>query len=1136
MGKNKKREFKLTTFSLNNKNTIFLFTFIIAIFGIIAYTTLPKELFPEVNFPTVFVQTVYPGNSPSDIEDLITRPIEKKIKSVKGIKHIKSTSVQDFSIIAVEFNYGIDIKDALNDVKDAVDKSKQDLPDDLKTEPTVNDIDMSEFPIININLSGDFNADELKKYADYLQDKIETINEVSRVNITGLDDREIQININPDKMDALEISFRDIENAISRENMTISGGELKFGDTRRSVRIVGQYKNISQIKNTIVKHQGGNIVYLKDVAKVVDGYAEPKSFARLNGKNVVSLQIIKKSGENLLDAVDKVFAKVKTAQKKDYLPKNLTVTYTNDQSKTIRSQLNNLLNSMIMGFLFVVLVLYLFLGFRNSLLVGLTIPMSMLLSFVVIGVLGYTINMIILFSLILALGMLVDNAIVVVENIYRYISQGHGVKESAKYATGEIAVPIIASTVTTLAAFFPLIFWDSMVGEFMKLLPITLIIVLTSSLFVALVITPLFASVFIKKDIVDEKFSKKKNYKAVLILSLIAVFGYVFKLYFIANLLMVFVFFGLINTLFLFNVAKWFKDVALTKLENWYLRLIEFSLRGRNPIYFLSSVTLLLILSISFYFVRKPKVDFFPLNEPKYINIAATLPEGTDVTATDSVTRVIEKKVKKLILPYEKYIESIQTTVGKGAHSEREMATGDTPNKGLITIKFIDKEYRTDISTSNIIKQLSDSLLNKYPGVEVLLQKNKMGPPTGEPINLEITGDNLDELVAISDSVQNIIEKNKIDGIQNLKLDITLGKPELLVKIDRNRALRFGLSTAQIASTIRTSLFGKEISKYKEDEDQYPIQLRFATKYRYNLSSLMDQKITFRNNRGKIIQVPISSVADVVFNTSYGSIKRKDLKRTIVLHSDVVEGYNANKVNALIKNSLQSYNLPENYDISFTGEQQEQAESTSFLARAMLIALSLILIILVTQFNSIVKPFIIMSSVILSTIGVFGGLAIFNMDFVIIMTGIGLISLAGVVVNNAIVLIDYIDVLKLKRKRELGIDDDGDLPLDEIKQCIVTAGKTRLRPVLLTAITTILGLFPMALGMNINFITMLSEFKSHLYFGGDNAAFWGPMAWTVIFGLTFATFLTLVIVPTLYLMGNKLKLKLVDIRLKKRVF
>ncbi|MBE9466915.1 MAG: efflux RND transporter permease subunit [Bacteroidetes bacterium] len=1136
MEKNKKREFKLATFSLNNKNTVFLFTFIIAIFGIISYSTLPKELFPEVNFPTVFVQTIYPGNSPSDIEDLITRPIEKQIKSVKGVKHIKSTSVQDFSIIVVEFNYGNDIKDVLNDVKDAVDKSKQDLPDDLILEPTVSDIDFSEFPVININLSGDYNADELKEYAENLQDKIETIDEISKVNITGLDDREIQININPNKLDALEISFRDIENAIVYENMTISGGDLKLGDTRRSVRIVGQYSDLDQIKNTIIKHQDGHIVYLKDVAEVVDGYAESKNFARLNGKNVVSLQVIKKSGENLLNAVDNVFAKIKTAKEKNYLPEELTVTYTNDQSKTIRSQLNNLLNSMILGFFFVVLVLYLFLGFRNSLLVGLTIPMSMLLSFVVIGILGYTINMIILFSLILALGMLVDNAIVVVENIYRYISQGYSVRDAAKFATGEIAVPIITSTITTLAAFFPLIFWDSMVGEFMKLLPITLIIVLISSLFVALVLTPLFASVFIKKDIVDEKINKKKNYRALLILSIIASIGYIFKLYFVANLIMVFVFFGFINTLFLFRLAKWFKDVFLTKLENWYLRLVKFSLRGRNPIYFLSGVVFLLILSIAFYFVRRPKIEFFPINEPSYINIAATLAEGTDVTATDSVTKIIQKKVKQLIIPYEQYVESVQTTVGKGAHSEQEMAIGDTPNKGLITIKFIDKEYRNEINTSSISKQLSDSLLNKYPGVEVLIQKNKMGPPTGEPINMEITGDDLDKLVSISDSIQNIIDKSCIGGIQDLKLDITLGKPELLVSIDRNRALRYGLSTAQIASTIRTSLFGKEISKYKEGEDQYPIQLRFGEKYRYNLASLMDQKITFRNNRGRIIQVPISSVAKVVFNSSYGSIKRNDLKRTITLHSDVVEGYNANQVNALIKNAMQSYNLPDNYEISYTGEQQEQAESSSFLARAMLIALSLILIILVTQFNSIVKPFIIMTSVILSTIGVFSGLATFNMDFVVIMTGIGLISLAGVVVNNAIVLIDYIDVLKLERKRKIGIDDEADLPLEDIKECIVMAGKTRLRPVLLTAITTILGLLPMAVGMNINFLTMLSEFDAHLYFGGDNAGFWGPMAWTVIFGLTFATFLTLVIVPTLYLIGNKLKLKLVNAKLKKKVF
>jgi len=1125
MENEKKRLFGLTVFSLNNKNTIFLFTFIITIFGIYSYVKLPKELFPEVKFPSIFVNTVYPGNSPTDIEELITRPIEKQIKSIKGVKDIKSTSVQDFSIITVEFNFGVDVKAALQDVKDAVDKSKNDLPSDLTKDPTVTDIDVSEFPVLNVNLSGDYNVSELRDYAEHLQDKFEALNEISSVNITGLNDREIQINVDPTKMEVLKVSFNDIKNAISFENINMSGGELLVGGTRRSIKIDAQYHTTDEIMNTIVKSEKGNIVYLRDIAKVVDSFEEPKSFARLDGQNVVSLQVIKKSGENLLNAVDEIKNEVKIAKKSNYLPEDLRVSYTNDQSKNVKAQLNNLFNSLIMGFIFVVIVLYLFLGFRNALLVGLSIPTSLVLSFAILGALGYTINMIILFSLILALGMLVDNAIVTVENIYRFIDKGYKVKDAAKYATSEIAIPIIASTATTLAAFFPLIFWKSMVGEFMKLLPITLIIVLTSSLFVALVIVPVFASQYIKENIKHETINKKKNYIVALILAVVAGLGYVLHLYTLANLLMLFAVLGAINAAFLFDLSAWFKDVFLVKLENWYLQLINWSLKKHNPQWIIVFMVILLALSQLFYSFRSPKVDFFPVTPPEYINIVATLPEGTDVKTTNNFMLDVEKRINELVKEDRKYIESIQVTVGKGAHAEREATIGDTPNKGLITIKFIDEEYRTAFNTFDFVKKMNKAMINQYPGAEFVIQKNRKGPPTGKAINMEISGDELTQLMSISDSIDNIIHAAGIEGIQGLKLDITTDKPELLIHIDRDAAKRFGLSSMQIASTIRTSLFGQEVSKFKEGEDQYPINVRYSKDYRYDLDALLNQKITFRNKRGKLVQVPISSVASVEYNTSFGSVKRIDLKRVVTLASDVLEGYNANEINKQIRKAIESYQLPENYNVSFTGEQKDQAESLAFMQTAMLIALSLILIILVTQFNSGVKPLIIMASILFSTIGVFGGLATFNMDFVVIMTGIGIISLAGVVVNNAIVLIDYIDYLKAQKKLELGLTEDDNLSIETIKDLIVLAGKTRLRPVLLTAITTILGLLPMAFGLNINFSTMFSEFDPHLYFGGSNAAFWSPMAWTVVFGLAFATILTLVVVPVLYYLLNKTKLR-----------
>jgi multidrug efflux pump subunit AcrB len=1120
------REFKLTTFALKNRNTIFLVTFAIIVFGIMSYVSLPKELMPEINIPTVLIQTVYPGNPPADIENLVTKVIEKEIKTIKGIDEITSTSSQDASIIIMKFNFDVNIKDALQDVKDAVDKAKSDLPDDLPSDPMVNDMDLSEMPVININLSGDYSLEELKDYAEYLQDEIETVYEISKVNIKGIEDRELQINVDPLKLDAFQMSFSDIENAINAENVSISGGEIKMGKTRRAIRVVGEYKNIKDIENTIVKSNKGNIVYLRDVAEVVDTYAEPQSFARLDRKPVVSLQVIKKGGENLLSAVDQIFEIMETARTNGTLDEGLKITITNDQSKRVRSQLNNLWNSMIMGIIFVVIILFFFLGLRNAIFVGIAIPMSMLLSFALLSTMGATINMMVLFSLILALGMLVDNAIVVIENIYRFLDKGYPVFQAAKLAVGEIAVAIISSTATTLAAFFPLLFWDSIMGEFMKYMPITLIIVLTSSLVVALVVIPVFTITFIKKG-EETPPNKKKNLIVAASIIALAVLLYFAGSIGTANLMILSAVFIILNVFVLFDLSKWFQNVVLVKMENWYLQIITFTLKGHTPKILLAGTVVLLFATIMFMGARDLDVDFFPKTDPQYINVIAEFPVGTDVSVTDSVIKQTENNIVRILKPYENLVESMLTTVGKGAKRERDIAMGNTPNKAITTINFIDFELRKGVSTTDILKVLTDSLENSHTGVEFFIEPNRMGPSAGYPINIEVKGKDIHQLIAITDSMEILINKEGIEGIEGFKIDIETGNPELMVNIDRDKARRFGLSTFSIAMAIRTSLFGKELSDYKGREDDYPIQLRLKEKYRYNLSSILNQKITFRNKQGKMMQVPISAVADISYGTSFGNIKRKDLNRVVTLYSNVNTGYNANRINAKIKKALKKYQLSSNYAYEFTGEQKEQAKTMKFLTGALLAAIVLIMIILVTQFNSFIKPFIIIGSVIFSTIGVFGGIATFKMHIVVLMTGVGIVSLAGVVVNNAIVLIDYIDYLKSKRKAELGMDEDDNLPVDDIVECIVEAGKTRLRPVLLTAITTVLGLLPMAIGLNIDFITMFTDFNPHLFFGGDNAAFWSSMSWTVIFGLSFATFLTLVIVPVMYLLGNKLKLKAV---------
>jgi len=1127
----KTRSFGLTNLSLKNKTSVFILTVLLTLFGLYSYNDMPKSLFPDIVMPTIMVQTVYPGNSPADIENLITRPIEKQIKSVKGIKNLTSNSVQDNSSIIVEFNTDVEVKIALQDVKDAVDKAKSDLPNDLDLEPMVMDIDFSEFPILNINLSGDFSLDDLKIYAEELQDQIESLTEISKVEITGLLNREITIKTDLHKMESNEISLRDIEDAINLENVSIAGGDILLGKSRRSVRTDAEFKKASEIENIIVKSEQGNIVYLKDIAEVIDGYEERKSYARLNKKPVVSLNIVKKSGENLLEATDQIMQLLETAKASQIIPSTLEISITNDQSEQTRKQLENLENSIIFGVILVILVLLFFLGLRNAIFVGLAIPLSMFISFVILGAMGTTMNMIVLFALILALGMLVDNAIVVIENIHRlYNEEGLSKFEAAKKGVGEIAVPIISSTATTLAAFFPLLFWDDMMGEFMGYIPTTLIIVLGSSLFVALVINPVVASTFILKDNRD-KVNFSKVAKITTVLLIIAALFYISGNIFMGSLLLTFALLTLLNSFVLSPISYWFQDSLLVRFEQFYANLLKWALNGYKPLLLLIFTGVLLISSIVFFIFKSPRVEMFPVNEPKYVNVFVELPIGSDITVTDSIAKQVENEIFAILTPYNEAVSSVMTNVGAGTTDPNEIGGGKgiTPNKARITINFKEYEYRKGISTGEIMKMISSDLL-KIPGVDISVDKNRDGPPMGKPINIEIRGEDFEKLLTISDEIKSSIEDAAIEGIEKLKVDLELSKPELLVTIDRDQARRLGVSTAQVASTIRTALFGKEISKFKDGEDEYPIILRLDDSYRFSVPALMNQRITFRSqSNGQIKQIPIATIANYSYNNTFGSVNRKDMKRQVTIFSNVLEGYNENLINDQLKQLLADKELPPGYALQFTGKQQEQEQTTAFLSKALLIAIALITLILVSQFNSAIKPIIIILTVVFSTIGVFFGLALFNMDFVIIMTGIGIVSLAGIVVNNAIVLIDYIDLLKTRKRKELQLEQDTPLETHIAMKCIEEGGQKRLRPVLLTAITTILGLLPMATGMNINFYTLLTELDAQIFFGGDNATFWGPMAWTVIFGLTFATFLTLIIVPVMYLLADRVNNKVLKI-------
>lgn len=1122
------RQFGLTTLAVDNATSVFLITGMIVIFGLRSYTTTPKESFPEISFPTIFVNTVYFGNSAADIENLVTRPIEKELSQISEITDLTSSSVQDFSLIVVEFSTETDIDEAVRKVKDAVDKAKQNLPTDLTKEPEVIDVDLSELPIMTVNLSGDFTSDELRGYAEFLEDEIEDIKEISSVDVKGIQEREMSIEVDIPKMESLEVSFGDIENAIKSENMNMSGGELVVNDFRRSIRVVGEVKSAEALGNIIIKSENQQPVYLKDIAQVKFGFEDQKSIARSDKLPVVSLDVIKEKGENLLDASDKIKSTVMAAMKTD-LPSDLKVQFFNDQSVQIRNTVSNLENGIISGVILVVLILLFFLGLRNAMFVGMAIPLSMLLGIMVLSAIGYTMNMIVLFSLILALGMLVDNAIVVVENIYRYMQNGYSRIDAAKYGTSEVAVPIIASTATTLAAFVPLAFWPGLMGEFMGYMPITLIIVLTSSLFVALVVNPVFTSRFMK---IDEKQTpevrkrkRKNNLIGVAVMFVIGILAHFAGVMWLRNIFGIVILVTLSNIFFLRSAAFYFQDKLLPLLENVYDWFIRFALKGINPTLTFVGTFVLMIFSFVLLGIFPPKVELFPTTDPLYVNAFVELPEGMDIEATDQLMREIEDKIEGVIGPYYSIVEAMLAQIGENTSDPNDVPTfSATPNKARLTVAFVPDQDRQGISTVEVMDKIREAVKG-YAGVQIIVDQNQNGPPTGKPINIELQGNDIDGLATLSGDVIAYLNSKNVPGVEKLKADVKIGKPELIVNIDREAASRYGASTYAIANVIRTAVFGKEISKFKLGEDDYPIQLRVSEKYRNNIDQILNQKVTFRSpSNGQISQVPISAVASVSYSSSYNSINRKEQDRLITVYSNVLADANPNEVVAELRSYMEEYPMPAGFSYKFTGEQEEMAEEMNFLSGALMLAVFGIFLIIVAQFNSIISPFIIMMSVLFSTIGVFLGYITTGMNIGIVMTGVGIISLAGIVVNNAIVLIDYINLVIKRKAQELDLEDSMDLSLEDVKHAIVEGGATRLRPVLLTAITTVLGLIPLAIGFNFNFFTFITDLDPQYFVGGDNAKFWGTMAWTVIYGLVFATFLTLVVVPAMYWLAYRLKL------------
>jgi multidrug efflux pump len=1143
--KNINKEFKLSSWAIDNPSVVYVMIGIFFFLGLSAYFDMPREDFPEIKETKIYISTPYPGNTAEDIERLITDPLEDKLKNISNVVEITSTSQEDYAIITVEFDEDISVEAAKQKVKDEVDseKASEDWPtfNGAKVEPNVFDLNLSEeIAIMNINLTGDYPVEKLKDYGEYLEDLIEDLPQIKKVDIRGAQEKEVEIAVDVYKMMASKVSFNDILQAIGNGNMTLSAGNLVNSGQRRTIRIIGEIETPEALENFIIKSENG-AVYLRDVANITFKDKEKTTYARKEGQSVVMLEVKKRAGKNMIQAADEI--KMIVAQAQDnYFPKDLEVVITNDSSSRTLNQVDDLVNNIIFGILLVVTVLMFFLGFRNALFVGFAIPMSMFMSFVVLSLLGYTLNTMILFGLIMGLGMLVDNGIVVVENVYRLMSEGVPRVQAAKQGISEIAFPIIISTATTVAAFVPLGLWPGIFGQFMIYFPITLSVVLGSSLFVAIFMNSMLVSKFM--EVGDKELSRKQLIRISLILGgfglFILVFGGAMRGLGTLMILTAALFWA-----YKYGIKRWankFQAGSLVRFENWYERQLKRALTGKNVYWYFGSTVLLLLSAFMFFGMSvgagRTNIEFFPNNTPNQIIVYIEYPQGTDIEKTNTITKDIEKRVAEVLNApeqldngYNFLVEASVSQVGEGAGNPQTDggSSAEMPHRGKITASMREFKYRRGMDTEVLRKQVQETLKGVYPGVAISVEKDENGPPAGYPINIELEGSDYDALILSAEKMRNYINTKNIPGIAELKIDVNKGKPAMIVRVDREKAGTLGVAVGQVGMQLRRSLFGEKAGVYKEDGEDYDINVRFKEDLRYNKSALFNQNIIFRDQAtGRIKEIPVSAVSTQKNTAAFSAIKHRDSKRVVTIYSGLEPGFtDAQAIVNEIQAQMQNYHaIPEDIRIDYTGQIEEQNKQMAFLMGAFFSGLGLIMLLLIFQFGGISKPLIIMIAIFLSFIGVFYGLILTGWSFVIMMTMVGIISLAGIVVNNGVVLLDYTQLLIDRFKVQHGIEDNQLLAQPDVKSVIIKAGKARLRPVVLTAITTVLGLIPLAIGLNIDFFSLFTSLDPKIYIGGDNVIFWGPLAWTVIFGLIVATFLTLIIVPVLFFISYRIKIGL----------
>lgn len=1044
---------------------------LILVIGSYCYSVLPRENEPDITIPNIFISTDYRGVSPLDMETAVTIEIEKKLKGLDGLKKIQSVSGEGISSINVEFMTGTDISQALQDVKDKVDESLNELPNDLENDPRVFEVNLSELPIVVFSLSGTCGLPCLKEIADDLEDDIEAITGVLAVDVTGGLTREIRVEVFPEKLSYFGLSIGALQKVVSSENQNTSGGAIRLGDGRFQLRVPGEFKTPEEIYTLVVGTHDKQPVYLKDVARVVDGFKEETSRSRLNGQMAVNLAVKKRSGENIIAISDKVDELIE--KRSLTWPTGTKISKVMDKAQDIRAMVADLENNILTGLCLVVVVIFFAMGLRNALLVSMAIPFSMLLSFTVLYLMGITLNVVVLFSLTLALGMLVDNAIVIIENIYRFMEQGASRTEAAMKATSEVAYPIIGSTLTTLAAFSPMLFWPGIMGEFMSYLPLTLIITLSSSLFVALVINPALASLIMPETKSSAIAGRSMEEVAAAVEKPVEV-----------------------------------KGLILTE----YVKSLDFSLR--HPLLIIGAAICTMVLMIQGWLlvigIEKP-VEFFPDLQPKGMYVNVDMPEGADLNYIDRIMQRVEMAVASG-MGGQSYAEALKAKEHTTANGEKYSGPSDLANienlymKGVVGgsaagskfdpntpnhvgIRFIDIEKRkrsTHESRDEIRERVQDIV-----GGKVTIAMQEEGPPTGPPINIEISGADFGVLGNIAKEIKNLLAK--VPHVKDIRDDFSEGSPSVRVSVDRQKAALFGLSSNAIGFALKTAYNGLDVSSFREGDEDYDITVQLTENDRRGMDVL--RQLLLPTPSGTM--VPLTTLATIDYAGSMGEISRINNERVVTVKANVDETKIPGPVaRDQCEKLMADYPLPSGYKIKFTGENEDQQESEQFLEQAFMVALLLIFLILVSQFNSIGQPFIIMTSVILSLGGAFLGLMVYQQPFGIIMTGVGVISLAGVVVNNAIVLLDYTNKL---RQRGMAL-----------REAVIAAGATRLRPVLLTAITTILGLIPMVTGISFDFHNLAISWVS------ESSQWWRSMAVVVVFGLLVATFLTLVVVPSLY--------------------